>query len=515
MKRRRNPGSLNRRKPEVANVQPGEPVGKAPDTGSADIVETANVFTNQVNGYECEDYTRGNKSSKCNKCKYNCETICCKYGDCDCCNFACASDKELLIRIICLLINKEYGLKAIEQKIRNSEENGDKKNIESITDLLERAIVGLGETAVGAVKKAVDAAGTMTDITYGLSKIASGAAGTAGSAALTTSSLASVAQGAAGTAGSAALTASGLAGVAAAGAATAGVAGDIAAETAGLAAAGAATVGVVGDIAAETAGLAAAGAATVGVAGDIAAETAGLAAAGAATVGVAGDIAAETAGLAAAGAATAGAAADILAEEAGAAAAISGTQASLADIVEGEAATAAAVSGTIASAAETVNGAAATSAAISGTVAGIAGTAAGAAQTAAGAAATSAAASGTVADIVETAAGAVTTGPVTAGADAGTVQVWVLNNNNEATGVIDIIMYNMTVTPKTGYYRNSSAVPARSSVFFTIASVPAAYEVQIRGLARNIIAYAVSLNGMKDSLNMQVPVEARILFMYP
>ena len=495
MKRRRNPDSLYKKKPEVANIQPGVPVDKVPDKGSsADIVETANVFTNQVNGYECEEYTRGNKSSKCNKCKYNCETICCKYGDCDCCNFACASDKELLIRIICLLINKEYGLKAIEQKIRNSEENGDKKNIESITDLLERAIVGLGETAVGAVKKAVDAAGTMTDITYGLSKIASGAAGTAGSAALTTSSLAGVAQGAAGTAGSAALTASGLAGVAAAGAATAGVAGDIAAETAGLAAAGAATVGVAGDIAAETAGLAAAGAATVGVAGDLAAEAADLAAAGAATVGVAGDIAAE---------------------EAGAAAAISGTQASLADIVEGEAATAAAVSGTIASAAETVNGAAATSAAISGTVAGIAGTAAGAAQTAAGAAATSAAASGTVADIVETAAGAVTTGPVTAGADAGTVQVWVLNNNNEATGVIDIIMYNMTVTPKTGYYRNSSAVPARSSVFFTITSVPAAYEVQIRGLARNIIAYAVSLNGMKDSLNMQVPVEARILFMYP
>ncbi len=494
MKRRRNPGSLNRRKPEVANVQPGEPIGKAPDTGSADIVETASVFTNQVNGYECEEYTRGNKSSKCNKCKYNCETICCKYGDCDCCNFACASDKELLIRIICLLINKEYGLKAIEQKIRNSEENGDKKNIESITDLLERAIVGLGETAVGAVKKAVDAAGTMTDITHGLANIATGAAGTAGALALTSSGLANVSAGTALTAGAAASTVHGVVEVPAATVLTA---------------------GTVADTVAETAGLAAAGAATVGVAGDIAAETAGLAAAGAATVGVAGDIAAETAGLAAAGAATAGAAADILAEEAGAAAAISGTQASLADIVEGEAATAAAVSGTIASAAETVNGAAATSAAISGTVAGIAGTAAGAAQTAAGAAATSAAASGTVADIVETAAGAVTTGPVTAGADAGTVQVWVLNNNNEATGVIDIIMYNMTVTPKTGYYRNSSAVPARSSVFFTIASVPAAYEVQIRGLARNIIAYAVSLNGMKDSLNMQVPVEARILFMYP
>ncbi len=473
MKRRRNPGSLNRRKPEVANVQPGEPVGKAPDTGSADIVETASVFTNQVNGYECEEYTRGNKSSKCNKCKYNCETICCKYGDCDCCNFACASDKELLIRIICLLINKEYGLKAIEQKIRNSEENGDKKNIESITDLLERAIVGLGETAVGAVKKAVDAAGTMTDITHGLANIAAGAAGTAGALALTSSGLANVSAGTALTAGAAASTVHGVVEVPAA------------------------TV------------------LTAGTVADTVAETAGLAAAGAATVGVAGDIAAETAGLAAAGAATAGAAADILAEEAGAAAAISGTQASLADIVEGEAATAAAVSGTIASAAETVNGAAATSAAISGTVAGIAGTAAGAAQTAAGAAATSAAASGTVADIVETAAGAVTTGPVTAGADAGTVQVWVLNNNNEATGVIDIIMYNMTVTPKTGYYRNSSAVPARSSVFFTIASVPAAYEVQIRGLARNIIAYAVSLNGMKDSLNMQVPVEARILFMYP
>ncbi|MDF2989357.1 MAG: hypothetical protein K0R50_4867, partial [Eubacterium sp.] len=271
MKRRRNPDSLYRKKPEVANVQSGELIDKVPDNGSnVDIAETANVFANQVNNYECEGYNRGNKSSKCNKCKYNCDTICSKYNDCDCCNFACASDKELLIRINCLLINKEYGLKAIEQKIRNSAENGDKKNIESITDLLERAIVGLGETALGAVKKAVDAAGTMTDITTGLAKIAAGAVGTAA---------------------------------------------------------------VAGDIAAETAGLAAAGAATAGVAGDIAAESAGLAAAGAATVGVAGDIAAEAAGLAAAGAATAGTAADIIAEEAGAAAAITSTQASLADIV--------------------------------------------------------------------------------------------------------------------------------------------------------------------------------------
>ena len=467
MKRRRNPDSLYREKPEVANVQSGELIDRVPDNGgNADIVEAANVITSQINGYECDGHNRGSKSSKCNKCKYNCDTICSKYNDCGCCNFACASDKELLIRIICLLINKEYGLKAIEQKIRNSTQNEDKKNIESITDLLERAIVGLGETAVGAVKKAVDAAGTMTDITYGLSKIAAGAAGTAGSAALTASGLASVAQGAAGTAGATALTASGLAGVAAAGAETVGVAGDIAAETAGLAAAGAATVGVAGDVAAETAGLAAAGAATVGVAGDIAAEAGGLAAAGAATAGAA------------------------------------------ADIVAGEAATAAAVSGIIASTAETVNGAAATSAAISGTAAGIA-------ETAAGAAATSADISGTAAGAVGTAAGAVTAGSVVTGTDADTVQVWVLNNNNEATGVIDIIMYNMTVNPKTGYYSKSSAVPARSSVFFTIASVPAAYEVQIRGLARNIIAYAVSLNGMKDSLSMQVPVEARILFMYP
>ena len=109
---------------------------------------------------------------------------------------------------------------------------------------------------------------------------------------------------------------------------------------------------------------------------------------------------------------------------------------------------------------------------------------------------------------------AFTTGPAVLDSNADTIQVWVLNNNSEPTRMIDIIVYNLSSNPKTGFYMQSSAVPANSSVFFTIASVPAAYELQIRGLTGNIIAYAVLLNKKNESLSLKVPVEARLLFMY-
>ncbi len=325
MARKRYSGENHRKNSETVKYQPKEFIDGVIDNNVSDNeTQAPDAFTGENSFGESGDLAR---NKKCNKCKHSCAEICCKYGDNDC-NFVCDSERELLIRIICLLINKEYGLQAIEQKIRKSEQNEDIKNINSITDLLEQAIVRLGETALGAVEKAVDAAGTMSDITSGLAKIAAGAAGTAGSIASTAQGLAN--------------TAAGTAGAVAAGAATVGAAADVAAETAGLAAVGAATVGVAGDIAAEAAGLAAASAATVGVAGDIAAEAAGLATASAATVGVAGDIAAEAAGLAAAGAA-------------GTAAAISSTAASVAD-------TAANVAATTAAAAETSANVAATTA---------------------------------------------------------------------------------------------------------------------------------------------------------
>ena len=470
MRRRINPGNSRRKKPETVEIQSDELIDKVPDNGiNAGIAEEP--LNREVSGYEYLNYERANK---CNKCKHNCEEICCKYNNSDCCNFACASDKELLIRIICLLINKEYGLKAIERKIRNAEEDGDKKNIKSITELLERAIVGLGETAVGAVKKAVDAAGTMTEITHGLANIAAGAAGTAGALAFTSSGLANVSAGAAGTAG-------------------------------------ASTV-----VAEEAAGAAAAGLVVAGAAGDAVAEAAGLAAAGAATIGVAGDVAAEAAGLAAAGTATVGAAAETAAGAAATSAAVSATVAGAAETAAGAAATTAAVSGIVASTAETAAGAAATSAAISATVAG-------AAETAAGAAATTAAISnlnqasnesaGTADDDLYSEA--VSVQSVVLDTETDTVQVWVLNNNTEPTGLIEIIMYSLTDNSKTVFYRKSSAVHAKSSVFFTIASIPAAYEVQINGLKRNIIAYAVSMSSSKESLSLQTPVDAGILLMYP
>ena len=533
MRRRINPGNSRRKKPETVEIQSDELIDKVPDNGiNAGIAEEP--LNREVSGYEYLNYERANK---CNKCKHNCEEICCKYNNSDCCNFACASDKELLIRIICLLINKEYGLKAIERKIRNAEEDGDKKNIKSITELLERAIVGLGETAVGAVKKAVDAAGTMTEITHGLANIAAGAAGTAGALALTSSGLANVSAGTALTAGAAASTVHGVAEIPAATVLTAGTVADTVAEAAGLAAAGAATIGVAGDVAAEAAGLAAAGAATIGVAGDVAAEAAGLAAAGAATVGAAAETVAGAAATSAAVSATVAGAAETAAGAAATTAAVSGIVASTAETAAGAAATSAAVSATVAGAAETAAGAAATSAAVSATVAG-------AAETVAGAAATSAAVSAAVAGAAETAAGAAATTAaisdlnqasnesvgtadddlyseavsvqsVVLDTETDTVQVWVLNNNTEPTGLIEIIMYSLTDNSKTVFYRKSSAVHAKSSVFFTIASIPAAYEVQIKGLRRNIIAYAVSMSSSKESLSLQTPVDAGILLMYP
>ncbi len=429
---------------------------------------------------DCENCSQRKNCSKCKKYKPGCAEICSKLEEEDC-NLACASDKELLIRIYCLLLNREHGLKAIEKKLKKSELNDDLKNIKSISDLLERAIVGLGETALGAVKKAVDAAGTMSDITSGLAKIAAGSAQTAGSLALTSSGLATVAAGTAGTAGAVALTSAGLANTAAAGAATAGAAVDIAAETAGIAAAGAVTTGALVDVAAEGAGLAAAGAATVGVAGDIAAEAAGLAAAGAATAGVAGDIAAGAAGTAAA---------------------ISDTIAGIAGTAAGAAATSAAVSGTVAGTAETVAGAAATSAAISSTASSVA-TATG------GAAATSAAVPGT--DIE-----AVTSGPVEARSKGNIVQVWLFNNSNVAARLTEVLMYDLTVEPKVGLYMQSSPVPANSSVNFTITSVPALYEVQIKGLTGSLHAYAVAhTEGAAEKPVSVAAREAGILCAYP
>ncbi len=522
MSRKRRSGSSHRKKPEVTKSQSEELIYKVlnnklsndMDKSTADLPTESDEYGDYL---EYEDHideydVRSKKCDKCNKCKHNSEEICYKY-DCYDCNFACESDKELLIRIICLLINKEYGLKAIEQKIRKNELNDDIKNIKSITDLLERAIVGLGETAIGAVKKAVDAAGTMTDITSGLAKIAAGAAGTAGSAASTANGLANVASGTAGTAGAAAFTTYGLTNTVAGTAGTAGAAASTAHGVANVAAGAAGTAGAVSATAAgaaqTAAGAATAGAVVAGAAADIAAEAAGVAAAGAATVGVAGDIAAETAGLAAAGAATVGAAADIVAEEASTAAAISSTQASIAQTVANEAATAEAISSTKASIAETAANTAATSAAVSGTLSG-------AAQTAPGEAADP---TGTpkvhmvhVSDDIHNKA--FTTGPAVLDSNADTIQVWVLNNNSEPTRMIDIIVYNLSSNPKTGFYMQSSAVPANSSVFFTIASVPAAYELQIRGLTGNIIAYAVLLNKKNENLSLKVPVEARILFMY-
>ncbi|MDF2989286.1 MAG: hypothetical protein K0R50_4796 [Eubacterium sp.] len=76
-------------------------------------------------------------------------------------------------------------------------------------------------------------------------------------------------------------------------------------------------------------------------------------------------------------------------------------------------------------------------------------------------------------------------------------------------------MYDLTVEPKTDFYKRSAAVPASSSVFFTITSAPAVYEVQIQGLTRDILAYAVALKRTESSLSSQTPVEARILCMYP
>ena len=455
MSRKRYPGGSNRKEAETIKYQPEEVNYRVPDKNvSGKATKSPDDFTEDDSFSYREEIIRNKKS---NKSKHSCAEICCKYNDYDC-NFVCDSEKELLLRIICLLINKEYGLQAIEQKIRKSELNDDIKNINSITDLLERAIVGLGETALGAVEKAVDAAGTMSDITSGLAKIAAGAAGTAGSAAFTAQGLANVASGTAGTAGAAAHTVSGL------------------------------TNSVAG-----TAGAAAAGAATVGAAADVTAETTGLAAAGASTVGVAGDIAAETAGLAA-GAATVGAAADILTEEAGAAAAISSTQASLVDMVAGEADTAAAVSGTIASTAQTVSGTAGTAAAISSTTSSLA---------------------EITADVTATTATTTAKVPVALDNESDTIQICILNNNSKPSDGIRITMNSLSSSPKTSSYAQSFTVPATSAVFLTITSAPAEYEVQIDGLSHDICAYCVAINRTNDILSSQAPVEARVLYAFP
>ncbi len=500
MARRRYTGGSNRKEAETGKYQPEEINHRVLENSISDeATKSPDDFIENNSFSDSEELVRNKKS---NKSKHSCAEICCKYNDYDC-NFACDSEKELLIRIICLLINKEYGLKAIEQKIRKSELNDDIKNINSITDLLERAIVGLGETALGAVEKAVDAAGTMSDITSGLAKIAAGAAGTAGSVAFTSQGLANVAAGTVGTDGAAAFTAQGLANIASGTAGTAGAAAhtvsgltNTAAGTAGAVAAGAATAGAAADVAAETAGLAAASAATVGVAGDVAAETAGLAAAGAATVGVVGDIAAETAGLAAAGASTAEAAGDILAEAAGAAAAISSTTTSAAETTANVAATTAAASGAVASTAQTVSEAAGAAAAISSTTTS-------AAETAANVAATAA--------IATTAAKV----PVVLDNESDTIHVCIINNNSKPSGIIRILMTNLSGNAKTNSYEQSITVPAASAVFLTITSSPAEYEIQINGLSQDICAYFVVSNKANNILSSQTPVEAKVLYVFP
>lgn len=438
MSRKRNSGSFHKEK-SIESKNQYEEIEKVSNYElSTDIAKSETSFTREDSPYEIEGYVM---RKNCNKCKHDYEKICCKYNDDDC-NFACDSERELLLRITCILINKEYGLKAIEQKIKKSELNDDIKNIKSISDLLERAIIGLGETALGAVKKAVEAAGTMTDITKGLANIAAGAAGTAGAVSLTSLGLANIGVGTAGTAGAASL---------------------IAAEAADAAAAGAVAAGAITDIAAETAGIATAGAATLGSAADIAAGAAGAA---------------------------------------GTIAAISDTVAGAAETTAGAAATAAAISGTTASVANTAAGVATTAAAISDTTASVANTAA-----------------GTVKKSILPGTDGIHTEVVITSAvldtDGDTIQVWVLNNNSEPTGIIDIIVYNLAVNPKMGFYMQSSAVAANSSVFFTIAPVPAVYEVKIQGLTSNIFAYAVSLNSLNNSLSLQKPLEARILCMYP
>ena len=362
------------------------------------------------------DFSRGKKHN----CKYNCEELCSKYMNNDC-NFACASDRELLITILCVLKDENYGLKAIGHDMKKSELNNDLKNIKSITDLLERAIVGLGETAVGAVKKAVDAAGTMTDITSGLAKIAAGTAQTAGSLAFTSSGLASVAAGTAQTAGSLALTSSGLASAAAGTVQTAAAASNAVAATSGAAA----------NIAAEAAGAAAAGAVIAGAGADIAAEGSGIGAAAAGTVGSAADIISESAGVAAGTAATVGAAGDIAAEAAGAA----GTT--------------------------TFN-----------------------------------------------------TGAITPERDEENIQVWFLNNNTQPSGTIEFTIYNTKVNPKSVFYTTKLVVSPRSSVSYTIYSIPASYEIQIQGLDERILVYAVVLSKSKVGSNTVKPSVDRILFMH-
>ncbi len=468
-------------KSKAAKTQPAEINHIEPESNvGADTESLEDYPPVEERVSDCENCSQRKNCSKCIKCKPGCTEICSKLEEEDC-NLACASDKELLIRIYCLLLNREHGLKAIEKKLKKSELNDDLKNIKSISDLLERAIVGLGETALGAVKKAVDAAGTMADITSGLAKIAAGSAQTAGSVAQTASGLATVASGTAGTAGAVALTSAALADTAVAGAATAGAAVDIAAETAGIAAAGAVTTGALVDVAAEASGLAAAGAATAGVAGDIAAEAAGLAAAGVETAGVAGDIAAGAAGTAAS---------------------ISDTIAGIAGTAAGAAATSAAISGTVAGTAETVAGAAATSAAVSSTVSSLA-------TATAGKAATAAAISGT--DIE-----AVTSGPVEARSKGDIVQVWLFNNSNVAARLTEVLMYDLTVTPKVGFYMQSSHVPANSSVNLTITLVPALYEVQLKGLAGSLHAYAVAYTeGPVEKPESVLSREAGILCAYP
>ena len=189
----------------------------------------------------------------------------------------------------------------------------------------------------------------------------------------------------------------------------------------------------------------------------------------------------------------------------------------------GAAATSAAVSSTVSSVATTTANAAATSAAISGTVAGTA-------ETVAGAAATSAAISSTVsslatatADTAATAAAitgtdieAVTSGPVEARSKGDIVQVWLFNNSNVAVRLTEVLMYDLTATPKVGFYMQSSPVPANSSVNFTITLVPALYEVQIKGLAGSLQAYAVAYTeGAAEKPESVTSREAGILCAYP
>ena len=160
------------------------------------------------------------------------------------------------------------------------------------------------------------------------------------------------------------------------------------------------------------------------------------------------------------------------------------------------AATTAAASGAVASTAQTVSEAAGAAAAISSTTTS-------AAETAANVAATAA--------IATTAAKV----PVVLDNESDTIHVCIINNNSKPSGIIRILMTNLSGNAKTNSYEQSITVPAASAVFLTITSSPAEYEIQINGLSQDICAYFVVSNKANNILSSQTPVEAKVLYVFP